>query len=341
MTAPAVAAVRTAVATGLGGLPAGALVLVAVSGGTDSLALAAGLAFAAPRAGLRAGAVVVDHRLQPRSDVVAADAARVLRGLGLAPVQVVAVDVGVAGGPEAAARRARYAALRSAAAELDAASVLLGHTLDDQAETVLLALARGSGARSLSGMAAEVDGFRRPLLGLRRATTAACCAALGLVPWRDPHNSGRRYARVRVRHDALPALSEALGPGVPEALVRTADLLREDDEALERWAAEVARRCRPADGSVDGLDAVQLAAAPPAVRRRVVRSAVLAAGVPAGQLTAEHLIRVDALVGAWRGQGAVALPGGVRARRHCGRLYLDRGQGSQRAEAPDPERVKE
>lgn len=336
--APAVAEVRAAVAAGLDGIPAGSLVLAAVSGGADSLALAAGLAFAGPRAGLRAGAVVVDHRLQAASHVVASDAADALAAMELAPVQVLGVDVGDAGGPEAAAREARYRALRSAATELGAATVLLGHTLDDQAETVLLGLARGSGARSLSGMAERSDGFRRPLLGVTRSTTAACCAALGLAPWDDPHNAERRFARARLRHDALPALSAALGPGVPEALARTARLLRDDDTALEAWADEVARRCRPQHGRESGMDAVALAEAPSAVRRRVIRRAAVAAGAPAGQLTAEHVGRVDDLVGAWKGQGAVALPGGVQARRRCGRLYLDRGQD---AVVQDPEQAEE
>ncbi len=336
--APAVTEVRTAVAAGLDGIPRGRLVLAAVSGGADSLALAAGLAFAGPRAGLRAGAVVVDHQLQPSSDAVAEAAAGALRSLGLAPVQVVAVDVGEGGGPEAAARQARYQALRSAAADLDAAAVLLGHTLDDQAETVLLGLARGSGARSLSGMAPQTEGFRRPLLGVSRSTTAACCDALGLVPWDDPHNTERRFARARLRHDALPALVTALGPGVPQALARTARLLRDDDEALETWADEVAGRCRPAGDSEPGLDIVALGAAPPAVRRRVIRRSLLAAGATAGRLTAEQVGRVDDLVGAWKGQGPVALPGGIQARRCCGRLYLDPGQD---AVSPDQQRAKE
>ncbi|HEY8720806.1 tRNA lysidine(34) synthetase TilS, partial [Pengzhenrongella sp.] len=181
--APAVAAARLAVRADLADLPDGALVLVACSGGPDSLALAAATAFVAPRAGLRAGAVVVDHGLQRGSARVADDAATACRVLGLAPVRVVRVDVGARGGPEAAARTARYDALEAAAVELGAAAVLLGHTLDDQAETVLLGLARGSGARSLAGMPARRGSLRRPLLGLRRADTLAVCAALGLEPW--------------------------------------------------------------------------------------------------------------------------------------------------------------
>jgi len=187
-------------------------------------------------------------------------------------------------------------------------------------------------------MAPQTEGFRRPLLGVSRSTTAACCDALGLVPWDDPHNTERRFARARLRHDALPALVTALGPGVPQALARTARLLRDDDEALETWADEVAGRCRPAGDSEPGLDIVALGAAPPAVRRRVIRRSLLAAGATAGRLTAEQVGRVDDLVGAWKGQGPVALPGGIQARRCCGRLYLDPGQD---AVSPDQQRAKE
>ena len=234
---PAVAAVRNAVRASLAGFAPGDLVLAACSGGPDSLALAAALAFVAPRAGLRAGAVTVDHGLQEGSADRAAAVAAVLGGLGLDPVRAVAVTVDGGGGPEAAARTARYAALEAAAADLGATAVLLGHTLDDQAETVLLGLARGSGARSLAGMPPRRGIFLRPLLGVRRQVTAGACAALDLEPWADPHNADRRFARVRVRLDALPALEAALGPGVAEALARTADQLRDDAEVLEKIAS--------------------------------------------------------------------------------------------------------
>src|SRR5690349_10964370 len=194
----AVAEVRGAVRACLADLAAGDLVLVACSGGPDSLALAAALAFVAPRMGLRAGGVTVDHGLQEGSGSRAAWVVAVLSGLGLDPVRGIAVTVPAGGGPEAAARTARYHALAEVAAELGAAAVLLGHTLDDQAETVLLGLARGSGSRSLAGMPRRRGTFRRPLLGVRRPVTAAACAALGLPAWSDPHNADRRFARVRV-----------------------------------------------------------------------------------------------------------------------------------------------
>lgn len=290
--------------------------LVACSGGPDSLALAAALAFTAPRAGLRAGGVTVDHGLQDGSAARAASVAAALAGLGLEPVRAVSVTVRGNGGPEAAARTARYDALSAVAAELGAAAVLLGHTLDDQAETVLLGLARGSGPRSLAGMPPRRGVFRRPLLGVRRSVTAAACAALGLDPWDDPHNADRRYTRVRVRLDALPALEAALGPGVAEALARTADQLRADAEVLENISSERARGDSP-------LSASALAGMPGAVRSRVLRAAAVAAGCPAGALTAGHVARLEELVTGWRGQRWIDLPGGVRASRRAGQLHFE------------------
>ena len=318
--APAVAAVRNAVRACVADLAPGDLVLAACSGGADSLALTAALAFVAPRAGLRAGAVTVDHGLQEGSAARAASVAATAAGLGLDPVRTASVSVeagtGGAGGPEAAARTARYAALSRVAAGDGAAAVLLGHTLDDQAETVLLGLARGSGARSLAGMPPRRGVFRRPLLGLRRPVTAEACAALGLDPWQDPHNADRRFARVRVRLDALPALEAALGPGVAEALARTAGQLRADAEVLEEISAE------RADGD-SPLSASSLAELPGAVRTRVLRSAALAAGCPASALTAGHVARIEELVTGWHGQRWIDLPGGVRASRRAGQLCFE------------------
>jgi tRNA(Ile)-lysidine synthase len=318
---PAVATVRVAVRRAVADLPPGSFVLVAVSGGADSLALAAAAAFVAPRAGLRAGAVVVDHGLQPGSADVAQHAAATCKRLGLDPVRVEPVEVPRDGtGPEAAARTARYAALERAADVEGAAAVLLGHTRDDQAESVLLGLVRGSGTRSLAGMAARRGRLLRPLLHLDRTTTRAACAALGLDPWDDPHNRDRGYARVRAR-ELLPVLEEALGPGTTAALARSADLAREDADALDDLAArahaEVSAGPRGTDLDVGGLGGL-----PDAVRRRVLRRAALAAGSPAGSLSRTHLLALDALVTRWHGQGPVRLPGGVSGRRRCGRLIL-------------------
>ncbi|HEV2344488.1 MAG TPA: tRNA lysidine(34) synthetase TilS [Actinocrinis sp.] len=317
---PAVAAIRLAVRHALKDHQPGDLVLVACSGGADSLALACAGAFVAPRLGLRCGAVTVDHRLQEGSARRADEVVRLLRQRGLDPVESVAVTVGRDGGPEAAARTARYQALDQLADRLGARSVLLGHTRDDQAETVLLGLARGSGARSLAGMPARFgpgDRYRRPLLEISRTVTEDACLAEGVVPWRDPHNADPAYTRSRIRHQLLPAIQDVLGPGMPEALARTARMLREDTEALDHWAARALEECRHVKG---GLDANCLAALPTAVRRRVIRLAALRSGAPAGTLAAVHIEAVDALVTNWRGQGPLHLPGPVVVHRADGRL---------------------
>ena len=303
----------------LADVPKGALVLVACSGGADSLALAACLGFAAPRLGLRAGLLSVDHGLQDGSRERALAVAALAGPLGLAPAEALSVTVGRAGGPEAAARDARYEALSLAAPRLDAVAVLLGHTRDDQAETVLLRLTRGSGTRSLSGMPATSGIYRRPLLGVARRTTRAACEALGLVPWDDPHNSDPAYTRVRVRHEVLPVLERELGPGVREALARTAGLCRDDADALDGWADEAYARCR---GLGEELKVAELRELPGAVRRRVIQRAALAAGATASALAAVHIEQVDRLVTDWRGQRVVELPGGVGVVRRYGTLIF-------------------
>jgi tRNA(Ile)-lysidine synthase len=320
---PAVAEVRLAVRRGLAGLGRGELVLAACSGGADSLALAAAIAFEAPRLGLRAGAVTVDHGLQDGSAERAGQLTRVLARMGLDPVRSVAAEVAGPGrgypGQEGAARNARYAALAETAADLGAAAVVLGHTLDDQAETVLLGLARGSGARSLAGMAERRGRYLRPLLGVRRARTRAACAALGLQPWDDPQNADSAFARVRVRSRLLPLLEEVLGPGVAEALARSAAQLKADADLLDQLAAEHAQQLTGADRS---LSADALARLPAAIRARVLRSAAIEAGCPPGGLSARHVGALDALVMSWHGQRWADLPGEVRCLRRCGRLLF-------------------
>lgn len=316
---PAVADVRRAVRASFAGLATGDLVLVALSGGADSLALAAATAFEAPRAGLTAGAVVVDHGLQPGSAEVAEAAAARASALGLVPVVVRRVAVGAEGGPEAAAREARYDALTAVAAETGAAVVLLGHTLDDQAETVLLGLARGSGPTSLQGMDAVSGRWRRPLLAVRRGTTRASCADLGLEPWDDPHNDDPSYARVRVRTTVLPVLERELGPGVAEALVRTAAQLREDSEALDHFAEEQAEEVADHAEAGISLDVRSLAANPAALRQRLIRLAVESEF--ALTLSRAQTLEVARLVTDWHGQGAVSLPG-VTVVRTGGALHF-------------------
>ena len=328
---PAVAATRVAVRRALASLPTAGPVLVACSGGTDSLALAAATAFEASRAGLTAGAAVVDHGLQDGSRRVAAEAAEACRALGLSPVEVVRVDgaatpaSGPGPGPEGAARRARYAALLAAARRLGAVAVLTGHTRDDQAEQVLLGLARGSGARSLAGMrpvrALGADPevrLVRPFLGVGRAQTVQACGSLGLTPWTDPHNADPRFARVRARL-AMVLLEDELGPGLVAGLARSAELLRDDADALEEVSARAYEDLGPPPWEVRAVRAL-----PPAVRRRLWRRVALAEGSPGTDLTGEHLRAVDALVTDWHGQGPVHLPGSVRARREGGLLHLGR-----------------
>ncbi|MBB6120879.1 tRNA lysidine(34) synthetase TilS [Nocardiopsis algeriensis] len=313
---PAVAAVRLAVRRALAGLPSGTTVLTACSGGADSLALAGAAAFEAPRLGLRAGAVTVDHGLQEGSDARADDVAKVLAGLGLDPVVVRRVEVADRGGPEGAAREARYAALAEEAAARAPAVILLGHTLDDQAETVLLGLARGSGARSLSGMAPRSGDHLRPLLGLERDTVRRACDLMGFTAWEDPHNHDPRFARSRVRHEALPALERTLGPGIAAALARTAALLRDDADALDSLAGELYAEAAVAEGDPGPVLSVPvLRNTPAALRTRVLRRAALAAGCPAGALSAHHVRELEKLVTAWRGQAHIDLPGGIRGHR--------------------------
>ncbi len=310
---PAVAAVRSAVRAAL---PDEGLVLVALSGGPDSSALLSAVAFEAPG---RFGAVIVDHGLQSGSDAVAEQARQQAESLGSVVTRVVRVTVasGSGAGPEAAAREARYSALTSVAEELGAVAVLLGHTLDDQAETVLLGLARGSGGASLQGMPRASGLYRRPLLGIRRSVTLRACADAGLVAWSDPHNDDPAYARVRVRRNVLPVLEAELGPGIAEALARTAESLREDEDAFATMIDEVAEELAEfVDGGI-AVPVAALAANPAALRQRIIRFVVRSEfGV---SLSRAHTLEIARLVTDWHGQGALDVPG-VRVVRSGGRI---------------------
>jgi tRNA(Ile)-lysidine synthase len=301
---PSVAAVRLAVRRALRDVPA--TVVVACSGGADSCALLAATVFEAHRSGTQVVGATVDHGMQEGSAERAEQVVAQMAGLGADETVSVRVRVDARGrGPEAAAREARYAVLEEVAQRLGATRVLLGHTLDDQAETVLLGLARGSGARSLAGMRRGFDVFDRPLLDVTRAQTEAACRAAGITWWDDPHNHDPRFTRSRVRHDVLPLLERELGPGVAPALARTAELLRDDADALDDLADELLEAARH-DG---GLDTAALTGRPRAVVTRVVRAACVAAGSPATELTREHVLAVADL----RAGKQVQLPGHVTA----------------------------
>lgn len=317
---PAIADVRRAVRESwdASGVVAGDLVLVACSGGPDSLALAAAVAFEAPRAGIRAGAVIVEHGIQAVTREVAARTSEVLRGLGLDPVQVAHVSVGAEGGPEAAARIARYEALDEAAAALDAKSVMLGHTLDDQAETVLLGLARGSGPRAINGMATQSGRYLRPLLAIRRETTHAFCAESGLEPWTDPQNSEDRFTRVRVRQNVLPQIEAELGPGVAESLARTAELIREDSDYLDALALAAYGAVVTAGPTSLVLDVSALEEMAKPIRNRVILRGLEVFG---GTFSRVHVLAVANLVENWHGQKELTLPG-VRVVRTGSQITL-------------------
>jgi tRNA(Ile)-lysidine synthase len=315
---PAVAAVRLGVRRALADVGAGQTVVVACSGGPDSTALLAATVFEGRKAGWHVLGATVDHDLQGGSaDRAAALVAR-MATMGADETLSARVHVEGAGlGPEAAARRARYAVLEEVAERFDAAAVLLGHTRDDQAETVLLGLARGSGGRSLAGMRRSYDRFVRPLLDVGRADTVTACLVEGLETWDDPHNQDPAYTRARVRHTVLPMLEEQLGPGVAGTLARTADQLRADMDLLDDLAEAAYDELRGPDGA---LPAAALADHPAPVRRRVLRLAALAAGAPGSELFYEHVLAMDALLTDWRGQRWVDLPGPVRCTRVDGLL---------------------
>lgn len=293
-------------------------IVTACSGGADSLALAFAARYVASRRDLKYAAVIIDHGLQQGSADIAARVRDQLAGLGYHDVIITAVQVdqSAAAGLEAAAREARYRALDTEA-RARSATLMLGHTLDDQAETVLLGLARGSGSRSLAGMAPRAGHFVRPFLGIRRATTEQVCAELGLNPWQDPHNADRRFTRVRVRETVLPTLEVELGPGVAEALARTAELVRDDNELLDRLATEASRI--EGMGGTDTLDCAALQAQPPALRRRIIRLWLLTHGL--GDLSLRHISAVESLVIDWHGQKAIQIPGAT-VTRTAGRLRV-------------------
>lgn len=313
----AIVAIRNAVKPHLSQLEAGDRVLVAVSGGADSLALAAAILRESKALAITPIAVTIDHQLQSGSGDQAEKVESQLKEMGYEKVLCKKVVVTTESGLEAGARDARYQALSACAEEEKAAKVFLGHTRDDQAETVLLGLARGSGTRSLSGMAIENGIYIRPLLGITRSETVAACREIGVEPWNDPHNGNTEFSRVRVRTEVLPIMEEKLGPGIAAALSRSAAILRDDADALDAIAHDEISQL-----DLCSLDCQRLSSLARAIRSRVLRAALYAAGAPSGSITADHLAAVEALVTSWHGQGALSLPGGVKVERISGRLSL-------------------
>ncbi|GAB3553022.1 tRNA lysidine(34) synthetase TilS [Arthrobacter tumbae] len=318
-------------------VPEGSLLLVACSGGTDSLALAATAAYFAQNGQYRVGAVVVDHGLQQGSADVAEAARSQLAGLGLEPVEVRRVEVATAGmGPEAAARTARYEALDAAVEQHRASAVLLGHTLDDQAEQVLLGLTRGSGTRSLSGMPSRRGVYLRPFLALRRAETEEVCRFNGLDPWHDPTNADPSLVRSRVRTQVLPYLEDALGPGIAESLYRTSRILAQDAAYLDELAEVEYGRLRRTAGSEPGkeeydggtllLSEAGLRALPPALRQRVLALAVFELG--GIQPSFERLLAAENLLRRTGSAGPVQLGGSVSAYRQVRGARVPQGHPS-------------
>ena len=283
----------------------GSRLLVACSGGPDSMALAAACAFEVPRAGHRVGAVVIDHGLQEDSESVAQDAANRCRELGLEDSSVLRAKVEKSGdGLEAAARDARYRALEEERAKQSAAYVLLGHNRDDQAETVLLGLARGSGLRSISGMP-KVDSDRklaRPLIGISREDLRQSCLDQAIEFWDDPHNQDEVFARVRVRKLA-EKLEQSLGPGFQAALARTAELAFEAEDYLTLEA-----QARLADLSKEkGLDIQVLSEMHPALRKKVLQLHLQS--IAGGSISRSQVLEAEQLVSNWHGQKKLDLSG--------------------------------
>ena len=261
--------------------------------------------------------VVVDHGLQPNSDQITAKVVAQLKTIGYKRVETAVAQVIVTDGLEASARRARYKVFHQFIDSYQPKYFFLAHTLNDQAETALLGLARGSGARSLSGMATQNNLFVRPLLKITRQMSEAACAEAGIDFWSDPHNQDLKFARVRVRKNVLPTLEENLGPGITQALVRTADLLRDDADALDSFANEFFAQVDSKNLEINDLERL-----PKAIRSRVLRLAIYQAGAPSGSLTAEHIEAAEALISNWHGQKEVSLPGNVKLLRNSGRIVL-------------------
>ena len=316
---PALLELRKAVRFWFEKLEPNSKVCIGVSGGADSLALAAAAKLEANNFSIDLVAVIVDHGLQENSAEISQIAKQQLTKLGFEDIFIGKANVQITDGLEASARRARYKVFQQAIETYNPNIFLLGHTKNDQAEGVLLGLARGSGTKSLSGMQEVSGNFVRPLLGIDRVTTEIACREANIEFWVDPHNSNQEFTRVRVRENILPLLENEIGPGIIDALARSAKILREDATALDEWAESIFRQVEPMD-----IEISILVGLPVAIRSRVLRMAIYAAGAPVGSISAAHLEPIEAFVSDWRGQGHTSLPGGVKVCRISGRLSLSK-----------------
>lgn len=290
-------------------------ILFGCSGGTDSIALA--LALYLETENKNVIPVVVDHGLQSESAQITLRTIKQLKKIGFNQIESAKAQVVITDGIEASARRARYQIFNQLIDAYNAKYFLLAHTLNDQAESVLLGLARGSGSRSLSGMAVQNNKFIRPLLKITRSVTQAACIEGGIEIWHDPHNDDERFTRVRVRKNVLPVIENNLGPKIAEALARSSDLLRDDADALDGFAYEFFNQVDKLNLEVSDLEKL-----PKAIRTRVLRLAIYNAGAPIGSLSADHISSVESLISQWHGQKEVALPGNVKVLRNSGRIIL-------------------
>jgi tRNA(Ile)-lysidine synthase len=290
-------------------------ILFGCSGGADSMAMA--LALFIESKDQKIIPVVVDHGLQPNSAEVTMQTITTLQKIGYQEIKSAVAQITITDGLEASARRARYQIFNQFIDSYNARYFMLAHTLNDQAEQVLLGLARGSGTRSLSGMAIQNNIFVRPLLKISRAITESVCIEGGVTVWQDPHNEDERFTRVKVRKNVLPVIEENLGPKIVEALARSADLLRDDADALDGFAGEFINQV-----DLNNLEVRDLERLPKAIRSRVLRLAIYNAGAPSGTLTADHISAVEALISDWHGQKEVSLPGNVKVSRISGRINL-------------------
>ena len=285
-------------------------ILVACSGGADSLALAWTSQVVTKRIGLNLIAVIIDHQLIKESTQVAQDAKKKCEDFGIEKVVIKQIEVkDDKDGLEAAARKARYEAFEELVNEFNAKAVLLAHTQDNQAETMLMRLTRGSGAKSLSAMK-EVSGkYLRPFLHIRKQVLVDALEKENISYWQDPANTNYKFLRAKVRHELMPKLIEVLGDSAIDSLDRTSGLLKEDNEALESIALESYEKLNKE------LKVQELEKLPTAIRKRVIKIAALNSGVTPGPFSFEHIEAIDALVTNWRGQGNVDLPGFIQASR--------------------------